>query len=223
MKLDYIMIYEKSGLPIYANCFSGFCANLQIDETLLSGFLTALQTMPAILGNEKDSLQRIELKNIKLCFNATTPSGHIICMGVENKYFEKTSNEKLKELSDKISNFLETEYPNTIFGGLDKQERMEFEQKLLNSVLLPTLEYLRLRCACGEECGILNNDILMNYQQKIGSKKIHEIANRPVWNRLNELYEKKPNIIARLFLTLFIKWYIWKDNRIYEKNMTVNG
>ena len=38
--LEYLIVFQQSGLPIFSKCFGDFCGVLLVDETLLSGFLS---------------------------------------------------------------------------------------------------------------------------------------------------------------------------------------
>ncbi|MHA1769287.1 MAG: hypothetical protein ACTSV3_05485 [Candidatus Thorarchaeota archaeon] len=44
--LEYLMVYTDSGLPIYSKCYGTFCKTAFKNPELLSGFLSALQTLP---------------------------------------------------------------------------------------------------------------------------------------------------------------------------------
>ena len=219
MKLDYLIIYQKSGLPIYSNCFSGFCANLRIDETLLSGFLSALSTMPDVLGDSTETIKSVDLQNIKLCFNHTTPSGHIMCLGIEQKYYSQKNEKQLNELFKKIDKFIETEYENFDFSLSTSDERTEFGNRVVNEIIIPSLGFVRKRCACGDTCEALSNDILIEIQDKYDSEKLHTMMTKPVWEKINSVYSDKPNFFKKIIFKFLIKLYMWKDNRIYERKM----
>ena len=220
LKLDYIIIYQKSGLPIYSNCFSGFCANLKIDETLLSGFLSAISTMPEILGTSSEAIKSVDLENVKLCFNHTTPSGHIMCLGIEKKFYNSTKNEKqINDLFRKIDNFIETEYGNFDFSISTSEERALFGEKVVHDIILPSLGYVRQRCACGKTCEAFSSDVLFSLKDEYDKDTLHNISKTPIWKKFNTIYSKKPNKFSKFVLRILIKLYIWRDNKIYEKKM----
>ena len=51
--IEYLMIYQPNGLPIFSKCFGGFCQLNAKDDALLSGFLHALETFPSLIGGEE--------------------------------------------------------------------------------------------------------------------------------------------------------------------------
>ncbi len=64
--LEYIIIYQDSGLPIYSKCFSSLCGFLAKDSALLSGFLSAIESfVTEMIGtnNTNDCLKSLEMKN----------------------------------------------------------------------------------------------------------------------------------------------------------------
>ncbi|MHA2191410.1 MAG: hypothetical protein ACXAAP_14375 [Candidatus Thorarchaeota archaeon] len=48
--LEYLMVYTSSGLPIYSKCYGTFCKTAFKEPELLSGFLSALETIPPTIG-----------------------------------------------------------------------------------------------------------------------------------------------------------------------------
>ncbi|MGQ4871339.1 MAG: hypothetical protein ACP6IT_05835 [Candidatus Thorarchaeota archaeon] len=49
-KLEYLMVYTQSGLPIYSKCFGGFCKSAFESPELLAGLLSAIETIPPTLS-----------------------------------------------------------------------------------------------------------------------------------------------------------------------------
>ena len=75
--LEYIVIYQDSGLPIYSKCYSGFCGLLAKKDALFSGFLSALENFTKeMIGNtkENESLQAIEMQDSIMRFYRTFPN-----------------------------------------------------------------------------------------------------------------------------------------------------
>ncbi|MHA2297286.1 MAG: hypothetical protein ACXADA_14755 [Candidatus Hodarchaeales archaeon] len=220
MKLDYIIIYQKSGLPIYSNCFSGFCTSLAIDDALLSGFLSALSTMPDVLGQKGENIQGIDLNFLKLCFNHTTPSGHVICLGMEKSTLDETNyGKQLAPLFKKVEDFIESEYGEADFDLFSQEERQEFGKRVVDEVISPSLKYLRTRCSCGDTCQIISNDLVFESSYHDDLAKLHEYSKKPVWERIGQIYSKKYNFFKKAFYKLYTRIYIWNDNRLYKKNV----
>jgi hypothetical protein len=62
--LKYIVIYQDSGIPIFSKCYSGFCGLIARNNTLLSGFLSALENfIKEMIGNtdENECLEAVEM------------------------------------------------------------------------------------------------------------------------------------------------------------------
>lgn len=51
--LEYILIYQESGLPIYSKCYSTMCGFLAKDSALLAGFLSALENFVIEMMEQK--------------------------------------------------------------------------------------------------------------------------------------------------------------------------
>ncbi len=48
---EYLMVYTEAGLPIYSKCYGMFCKTAFKNPELLTGFLSALQTLPPTISS----------------------------------------------------------------------------------------------------------------------------------------------------------------------------
>ena len=79
--LEYLMVYTESGLPIYSKCYGTFCKTAFKNPELLSGFLSALQTLPQTISTDL-SLDSVKMGSTEMRFSRTTPTGHSIVVGL---------------------------------------------------------------------------------------------------------------------------------------------
>jgi len=91
------MVYTESGLPIYSKCYGTFCKTAFKNPELLSGFLSALQTLPLTISSDL-SLDSVKMGPTEMRFSRTTPTGHSIVVGlgedsseIANKVFESVA------------------------------------------------------------------------------------------------------------------------------------
>ncbi len=82
MKVEYLILFKKDGTPVYSKCYGGFCAKLNYDETLLSGFLSALTSMPEVFGASEEDIQSMEMGFIKFHFNYVPSKDIFAVLGV---------------------------------------------------------------------------------------------------------------------------------------------
>lgn len=81
-KLEYIMVYLVTGLPIYSKCFSKICGVAFREPALLSGFLSALENFSAEITQGTRSLQSVKMGDTLMKFNRTLPTGHSVVIGL---------------------------------------------------------------------------------------------------------------------------------------------
>lgn len=136
LTLEYLIILQQSGLPIYSKCWGNFCSVLVVDDTLLSGFLSAITSMPKML-NQNTELSAIEMGFSKLLFNYTTPTGHIICGGFRREEINDKVMPEINGFFSQISDFLEQDYKNTKWQNVSDETMKEFENTLLTTIVEP--------------------------------------------------------------------------------------
>jgi hypothetical protein len=156
--LEYLMVYTESGLPIYSKCYGTFCKTAFKNPELLTGFLTALQTLPPTISSEL-SLDAVTMGPTQMRFSKTTPTGHSVVVGL---------GEDMPELADSIfkgvSEILASEKFLTVDWSYITSELMSaFEEVLLQSTLVEILhEYggFKDQCGLGDQCPIHTNALL---------------------------------------------------------------
>jgi len=156
--LEYLMVYTESGLPIYSKCYGTFCKTAFKNPELLTGFLTALQSLPLTLSSEL-SLDAVTMGPTQMRFSKTTPSGHSVVVGL---------GEDMPELAESIfkgvSDILAAEqFINVDWSYVTSDLMNAFEQKLLQSTLVDILhEYggFKDQCGLGDQCPIHTTALL---------------------------------------------------------------
>ncbi|OLS24739.1 MAG: hypothetical protein HeimC3_18500 [Candidatus Heimdallarchaeota archaeon LC_3] len=219
MKLEYQIIMQKSGIPIYSRCFGGFCWNLMTDEILLSGFLSALSTMPTMFGGDDLSLKNVEMGSTKLFFNHTTPSSHIICLGIAiSSTNEPDANQEVQNLFEKISIFLEVNHAETDFTVFSKEERINFHEEIKIEVIEPSLIVFEDKDFCRthgrrDSCPIDTEKVTI----------VSENHPLPIWEGLKKSYTNKTRIqkfiffISKPILKISTTYLVRKHKKRYIK------
>lgn len=136
LTVEYLIILRKSGLPIYSKCWGNFCAVLTVDDTLLSGFLSAMTSMPAMF-NQDSEVHAVEMGFSKLLFNYTTPSGHIICGGFRREEINDQSTKLINGFFTQIEKLLEEDYKSQNWDDIPDEDMKQFETKLMNDIIFP--------------------------------------------------------------------------------------
>ncbi len=156
--LEYLMVYTESGLPIYSKCYGTFCKTAFKNPELLTGFLTALQTLPPTISSEL-SLDAVTMGPSQMRFSKTTPTGHSVVVGLgEDK--PELAESIFKGVSDilAVEPFLEADWSYITADLMDA-----FEEKLLKSTLVDVLhDYggFEDQCSLGDQCPIHTNALL---------------------------------------------------------------
>ena len=179
--LEYLIVFQKSGLPIFSKCFGDFCTVLMVDDTLLSGFLSAMTSMPTFF-NQKVNLDSIELGFTKLFFNYTLPSGHVICMGFNKKTTSPQKEKKIDELFEKITKFIEEEKKDINWSFLSTEEISPIVEELLTKIIEPWIHLSSANHSKHSKgCPICIDGPFFRGEDDIGMKE-------PIWKRLKDIY-----------------------------------
>ncbi|HKZ42096.1 MAG TPA: hypothetical protein VJ044_14120 [Candidatus Hodarchaeales archaeon] len=178
IKLEYLMIFQQSGIPIYSKCWGDFCALLVADESLLSGFLAAITTMPKMFGKGEANLQSIDMGFTKLAFNFTSPSGHVMVVGFPQSSGGKQSEKYVKILNNRINAVIEEEYKGTKWEFLSTEELKGFETKLLQEIVYPWLHMV------SNQAHDLNCTMCIDAVARPDTQG----KRRPIWETLSETY-----------------------------------
>ena len=220
MKLEYLIIYEDYGLPIFSECYGSFCATMGFDKNLFSGFLSALSSMSEMFGEGKGGLKMVELGYTNLNFQRILPSGRVVCVGLvknsedDQDYIEST----LDRFFDKIHQIIEVDFKDKNWESVTDKEIHELKHKIDYEAILPTFP------------GFKNNEICAKGTCPFDHKppQINPKTNKP--NNVVEQFESNYNIkqplVKRLFAKYFIYIYrkidVWKHNRREKKLRSSN-
>ncbi|MFW9962517.1 MAG: hypothetical protein ACFFCX_03075 [Candidatus Sifarchaeia archaeon] len=156
--LEYLMVYTESGLPIYSKCYGLFCKTAFKNPELLSGFLSALQTLPLTISSEL-SLDAVKMGPTQMRFSKSIPSGHSIVVGLGEDRPEVA--DRIFEAVSKIlaaDRFLNVDWSYVTSDIMDA-----FEEELLKSTLVNALhDYggFKDQCSLGDQCPIHTNALL---------------------------------------------------------------
>lgn len=168
--LEYLLVYTGAGLPIYSKCFGTFCGTAFKNPELLSGFLSAIQSLPLTISSDL-SLESIKMGHTEMRFSRTTPSGHSIVVGLG-----EDSPETANSIFDSVSSILESEpFVDTDWSVITSNLMQSFETKLLRSTLVEALHDhggFEDKCPLGDRCPIYTNAI----QYKTRREKIWDIV-----------------------------------------------
>ncbi|KXH76313.1 MAG: hypothetical protein AM326_07345 [Candidatus Thorarchaeota archaeon SMTZ-45] len=156
--LEYLLVYTESGLPIYSKCYGTFCKTAFRNPELLSGFLSALQTLPLTISSEL-SLEAVKLGPTQMRFSKSIPSGHSIVVGMgEDKP------EVAERIFEDISKILAADrFLNVDWSYITSDIMNDFEKVLLKSTLVNALKDhggFEDQCSLGDQCPIHTNALL---------------------------------------------------------------
>ena len=214
MKLEYLLTLTKEGITIYSGCFGTFCANLSYNKTLMSGFLSAIATMPESLGHD-DNLKSIEMGYTKLLFSHTHPSEHIICAGIiKDSIHEPDTTIVANELFKLIGDYIETRFPNKEWGMISNNEYKELEETMVHKIIEPTLEVFTDNDVCNHnECPFDHNP---------GSKLELEYSGKP-FSEITKAkyveYKERTPLYYRILAPIVVPIMRFRDRRLYKKKL----
>ena len=154
-KLEYLLVYTQSGLPIYSKCYGTFCKTAFKQPELLTGFLSAIETIPMTLSPDL-SLKSVKMGETEMKFSKTTPDGHSVVIGL-SKDAQDVANEVFEAVSRTLSL---DKFKDADWDYITSDLMEEFEQELVNDALPGAmLEYggFEDRCTLGDMCPIHTN------------------------------------------------------------------
>jgi hypothetical protein len=158
------MVYTEAGLPIYSKCFGSFCQASFKNPELLSGFLSALETVPLTIS-EGLSLDSIRMGGTEMRFSKTFPTGHSVVVGMDADSQDLA--ESVFGAVDKVlkmDRFLEVDWTR-ITGDL----MHDFESILVGIALPDALhdyDGFSDECPLGTQC-LLHTNATMTTREKI--------------------------------------------------------
>lgn len=164
VKLEYLMIYTQAGLPIYSKCFGNFCKAAFKQPELLTGLLSALETMPLAISSDL-KLDSVKMGTTDMRFSKSVPTGHSIVVGMSE------DNASLADSVFKsISDILELERFKDVDWDIVSAELMNaFEEELMNSTLPAAVHDFKDECAFGDQCPLHVNAFVSRKQRIWGA------------------------------------------------------
>lgn len=136
ISLEYIIICQDSGQPIYAKCWGNVCGMLNKKAELMTAFLAAISTMPRMFAESDKKVQSISIGSLKLLF-CYTKSENIICLAFPEDQVNKNTMKSINNLFREISELLDENYQETPWDRLNDSKVIFFENELLKKVIHP--------------------------------------------------------------------------------------
>lgn len=156
--LEYLMVYTEAGLPIYSKCYGMFCKTAFKNPELLTGFLSALQTLPPTISSDL-SLDAVKMGPTQMRFSKTTPAGHSIVVGLG-----EDSPDIAERIFSAVSGILGSDRFRDVDWTYITSDLMDdFEEELLQSRLVEALHDsggFKDQCSLGDQCPIHTNALL---------------------------------------------------------------
>ncbi len=179
--LEYVLIFQESGIPIYTRCMGQVCKMLAVDETLLSGFLSAISTLPSMFGQDnKTERMAIELGKFKLLFHPTTKHHHVVCIGIPLEQHDDETEVHIRKALTEIERILESRFEDENWNFLTSEKITRLEHVLAEEVFVKYFEVSEPPHDHDEMC-------------PIGPKKLietqDEFRGQQFWTRVSNLYK----------------------------------
>ena len=163
-KLEYLMVYTQSGLPIYSKCFGTFCKAAFKQPELLTGLLSALETMPLAISSDL-RLDSVKMGSTDMRFSKTVPTGHSIVVGMS-----EDDPGMADSVFKSVSDILQNERFNNVDWDIVSAELMNaFEAELMNSTLPAAVHEFHDECAFGDQCPLHVNAFVSRKQRIWGA------------------------------------------------------
>lgn len=144
------MVYTEAGLPIYSKCYGTFCKTAFKNPELLSGFLSALQTLPLTMSPEM-SLDSVKMGPTEMRFSRTTPTHHTIVVGLG-----EDSADLANKIFDAVAGVLAMDKFVSLDWTMISSDMMnDFKEELLKTALVDALHEhggFEDKCELGDQC-----------------------------------------------------------------------
>ncbi|MFW9905421.1 MAG: peroxiredoxin family protein [Candidatus Thorarchaeota archaeon] len=136
VNLEYLIIYEDSGQPIYSRCWGNVCGMLGKKDELLTAFLAAVSTMPGMFAESNTKVHSMSIGSLKLLFFYTEVD-NVICAAFKEKDVDTETMEIIETLFEGISELLDEEFRDAPWDKLNDPLVQAFEKKLLSNIIYP--------------------------------------------------------------------------------------
>ncbi|MBD3158938.1 MAG: hypothetical protein GF309_09140 [Candidatus Lokiarchaeota archaeon] len=169
VKVEYLMVYTEAGLPIYSKCFGSFCKTSMKDPELLTGFLSALETIPSTISKDL-TLDAVKMGPTDMRFTKTTPEGHSIVVGL-SKDREDVAQRVFEVVQEALH---EEQFASVDWTAVSGDVMNRFEKELVESRLPEAMhEYggFSDQCPLGDQCPMHTNAGMSRTQRIWGAIK----------------------------------------------------
>ncbi|MFX0124022.1 MAG: hypothetical protein ACFFAE_10310 [Candidatus Hodarchaeota archaeon] len=136
ISLEYIIICQNSGKPIYAKCWGNVCGMLGKKDELMTAFLAAVSTMPGMFAESDKKVQNMSIGSLKLLF-CYTKLENIICLAFPEDHVNNNTMKAINGLFQKITQLIDEDFQETPWDRLNDSKVKAFEKELLNKVIHP--------------------------------------------------------------------------------------
>ncbi len=144
------MIYTAAGLPIYSKCYGTFCQAAFKNPELLTGLLSAIETIPPTLS-EGLNLQAVKMGETEMRFSKSVPNSHTIVVGLS-----ANSPEMAEVVFKAVNNALNADpFDKMDWTLITGDMTRKFESYLINEVLPQALHEFggfKDECPLGDQC-----------------------------------------------------------------------
>lgn len=185
--LEYLIIYEDSGQPIYSRCWGNVCGLLGKKDELLTAFLAAVATMPGMFAESDTKVHSMSIGSLKLLF-FYTKSDNVICAAFKERNVNTESMEIINNLFEGIARLLKEEYQDAPWDRLNDPKVLSFEKELLSNIIYPWFHIASPddESSHEEDCPLCMPTILSM------DKKL------PVWGRIKNTYSTKTQLLTEV-------------------------
>lgn len=136
ISLEYVIVYQNSGQPIYAKCWGNVCGMLGKKDELMTAFLAAVSTMPRMFAESDKNVHSMSIGSLKLLFCYAEPE-NIICLAFPEDHVNKDTMDVIDNLFQEIINLLNEDFQETPWDRLNDPKVLSFENALLKKVIHP--------------------------------------------------------------------------------------
>ncbi|MFX1283696.1 MAG: hypothetical protein ACFFB5_08575 [Promethearchaeota archaeon] len=134
--LEYIIICQNSGQPIYTKCWGNVCGMLGKKDELMTAFLAAISTMPRMFAESDRKVHSMSIGSLELLFSYTE-SENIICLAFPMRDVNKNTMGIVNNLFKDISQLLDEDFSKTPWDRLNDPKVLLFEKELLKKAIHP--------------------------------------------------------------------------------------
>ena len=173
-KLEYLIIYQNIGTPVYSRCFADLCKIAMQNDVLFSAFLSSLSTFATY--SDKSDLDKIDLdgitvdveisdddkltslimEDLKLIFLYTQTNDYTIAAGFNlDEYKKRNANQLVHDFLSDVEQFMEKHHREN-WSVIETDSLLSFESELLRDVIHPFFDThgIEDKCPFGDNCPI---------------------------------------------------------------------